>query len=188
MGALPEGYQPPKSAGRYFKFEEGANKFRILSKVITGYEVWTEDVQGKRKPVRARTLNELKVTGPDQPKHFWAMAVWNRKEKRVQILEVTQRTIQNQLYAFYHDEDWGDFGGYDITVTRKTTPEGRTTYTVFPSPQKPLDNDIKEEIKKTYVKLEALYDGEDPFSENVQVSDEDLEKIDAEIDGEDLPF
>jgi hypothetical protein len=49
---LPERYEVPKTGGAYMKFRQGANKFRILSAPIIGYECWTED----RKPVRSREL------------------------------------------------------------------------------------------------------------------------------------
>lgn len=47
---LPEGYEVPKTSGGYMKFKQGANKFRILSAPIIGWEYWTES----KKPVRAK--------------------------------------------------------------------------------------------------------------------------------------
>jgi hypothetical protein len=82
------------------KFKEGANKFRILSAPILGYEYWTAD----RKPVRARELwkvipTDADISGPNgwSPKHFWAFVVYNFEDKAIQILELTQATIQRQL-------------------------------------------------------------------------------------------
>ena len=49
---LPDGYEVPKSSGGgYMKFKQGANKFRILSSPVLGWEYWTESKEastGKR--------------------------------------------------------------------------------------------------------------------------------------------
>jgi hypothetical protein len=50
-GFLPEGYEVPKKFGRrVHEFKQGANKFRILSAPVMGWEYWTES----KKPVRAK--------------------------------------------------------------------------------------------------------------------------------------
>ncbi len=78
MGKLPQGYIQPKTPGAYTKFETGTTKIRVLSDVVTGYEIWQSTDDGGRKPIRAVSLNDLpQPEGDDQPKHFWAMVVWN---------------------------------------------------------------------------------------------------------------
>jgi hypothetical protein len=132
----------PQSSGSYMKLKQGANKFRILSAPILGYEYWTED----RKPVRARQLWNVIPVNADiskgwNPKHFWAFVVWNFDDKAIQILELTQATIQRALTELIHNEDWGDPRGYSITINRKGESLD-TEYSVVPSPAKPTPQEI----------------------------------------------
>src|ERR1700712_421260 len=148
MTFLPEGYEVPKtSGGGYMKFKLGANKFRILSAPIMGWEYWTES----KKPVRAKerwtTIPvDADISGKNgwNPKHFWAFVVWNFNatqiekdgkiinEGAVQILEITQTTIQTAMEELIHSEDWGDPRNYSITVSRKGE-NLETEYSVVPS-------------------------------------------------------
>ena len=159
---LPEGYQAPKqSGGHYMKLQDGANKFRILSEAITGYELWTAD----NKPVRFRDYPE-KVPANIRPdskiKHFWAFAVWNYGDSAVQILEITQSTILAAITDLLNSEDWGDPRGYDITVNRKGEKLD-TEYTTQPAPHKEAGAAIREAYDKQRINLNALFDGGDPF-------------------------
>jgi hypothetical protein len=147
------------------KLKAGPNKFRILSAPILGFEYWTED----RKPVRARELWKVIPLDADisgergwAPKHFWAFVVWNFEDKAIQILELTQATIQRQLTELIHNEDWGDPRQYTITVTRKGEKLD-TEYSVVPSPAKPTPPEIIEAYKEKKIDLDALFDGGDPF-------------------------
>ena len=162
---LPEEYEVPQKLGNYFKFVDGENKFRFLSAPIMGYEWWEDQEDGTRKPVRVPMGVNIpleSVTDPQSIKHFWAMPVWNYKEKRVQILEVTQKGIQKSLRALEKSKDWGSLLGYDILVT-KSGQKLETEYSVNPVPPKPLDKEIAEAFESTTIDLEALYRGDDPF-------------------------
>ena len=123
---LPQDYTPPKSAGNYMKFEQGENRFRVVSKTpIIGYEYWTPE----NKPVRVREMpSEMpkdlrRAKGREDEhwmssvKHFWAFAVYNYRDQRVQVLEITQTSIQNGLTALFKNEDWGHPSQYDISIT-----------------------------------------------------------------------
>lgn len=164
---LPKGYDVPNKAGNYMKWADGANRFRILTAPIIGWEAWVDLPDGGRKPIRTTMDNpftsEQVPEGPEGVKHFWAFVVWNYQENRVQILEVTQKGIQKSLQALDRDDDWGDFTGYDIVVTR-TGQKLETEYSLQPKPAKELDKKIKEEYMKMSIKLEALYTGDDPFA------------------------
>jgi hypothetical protein len=201
MTFLPKGYEVPNSGGFYMKWQQGENKFRILSPAIIGYEYWV--TEGKsRKPKRVRMdesipAEELEVndqTGyPEKPKHFWAMVVYNYTSSQLEILEITQKGIQKALSQLARDKDWGDPIEYDIVVTR--TGEGiETEYSVVPKPAKKLDAAIEKMYKERTIHLEALYDGDDPFDDKKttiarpttpQVASEVDEK---EINVEDIPF
>jgi hypothetical protein len=100
---------------------------------------------------------------PDRVKHFWAFAVWNYKEGKVQILELTQASIQGPIEDLVVTEDWGDPTGYDITITKKGQKLD-TEYSVQPSPHKPAPEEALAALKATPVNLQALYEGGDPFA------------------------
>ena len=163
--ALPKDYETPKKPSNYMRWEEGKNKFRILSDVIVGYEWWIETPDGGRKPLRCRPEDAHKHDAPEGDlKHFWAMVVWNYDTERIQILEITQGSIQDELYGYENNPDWGDLKNYDITVTRTGKKIFDTKYTVQPSPPKAADKGLLEAYKNMTINLEALYDGDDPFA------------------------
>ena len=178
MDFLPKNYNVPKDVGNYMRWGIGANAFRILGSAITGWEYWTGQEGTKdRKPVRKHTIEEVSLndTSAEGVKHFWAFPVWNYQEKRVQILEVKQKGIIKSLKALIDDEEnWGSPLEYDVVVTREG--EGMDTeYQVNPRPPKKLDPDIAKKFKETFINLEALFSGDDPFiiegTENVDPKD-----------------
>lgn len=188
MSFLPTGEREP-STSNYMRFEEGENTFRVLSSAITGWEYWKtvtgDDGKPVRKPFRVTSdvtvdINELEEdpkTGKLQmPRYFWAFVVYNRRDERVQILEITQKKIQRSMRALVANEDWGDPKEYDITVTREG--EGfDTEYNVMPKPKKKADSGLLQMATDMNINLSALYKGEDPFEG----------KKDQEIDPEEIP-
>ena len=160
---LPKDYKEPES--NYFKLKEGKNTFRVMSPAITGYEYWNTD----NKPVRSKepfkNTADIRVDKdgkPNRVKHFWAFIVWNIDAEVIQIMEITQKTIQDDIKALVNNEEWGDPKKYNITITRNG--EGlNTKYVVMPSPH----SDISEQAHGTFtdidINLDALYDGNNPF-------------------------
>jgi hypothetical protein len=172
---LPEKYDVPVKTGNYMKFADGENRLRILSSPVLGYEWWTDEMsEGKkiRKPNRVKMDGQVPIEFAETVKHFWAMKVYNYKEEKVQILEVTQSTIQKPLRALAKDEDWGSPLTYDIVVT-KSGKDLETEYQVTPKPAKKLDEGIKEMCDNVPVNLNALYEGKDPFVVNKETIDPD---------------
>lgn len=166
---FPKDYKLPEpKGGKFMKLEDGANTFRVLSDAIIGFVYWTEDDAGGRKPVRVKTLDEVPEGHRSDAKHFWAMAVYNHAEGLVQVLELTQRTIQGGILALVNDEDWGEpegvKEGYDIVVTKKGE-KLKTEYSVSPKPRKALDEAIEVYYKDLNINLDRLYEGEDPFGD-----------------------
>lgn len=172
------------SAGKYMKFKIGSNKFRILTSPIVGWEWWENDPEdkGKRRPVRVRLDEKIdisKLEDPDSVKRFWAMAVYNYDDESVQILEITQKGIQNTLKGLARSKDWGTPLGYDVVVAREG--EGlETKYEVIPSPPKELSEEVKKAFKEMPINLEALFENDDPFSstdkgEEFNPTEEDVE-------------
>ncbi len=164
MTFLPKNYEVPKTgSSQYMKLKAGANKFRVLSAPILGFQYWTED----RKPIRARELWKVIPVNADisngwNPKHFWAFVVWNFDEKSIQILELTQATIQRALTDLIHNEDWGDPRDYNITVNRKGEKLD-TEYSVVPSPKTVVPVALMAQYKEKKIDLNALYEGGNPF-------------------------
>jgi hypothetical protein len=157
-------YKIPSNSN-YFKFMEGENTFRVLSSAIIGYEYYTNN---SNKPVRSRTpFDEMPVDikNEGQIKHFWAFIVWNYKEKRIQILELTQKSIMQTMQVYIKNPKWGNPREYDFIVSR--TGSGLDTeYAVSVNPKSPLEESISVAMGKQNISLEALYEGLDPFQVN----------------------
>lgn len=156
---LPDNYEVPNPSTGFLKFEEGQTKFRVLSSPLLGWESWTDAAGGKRTVKRYSYGEEH----PPTAKHFWAMVVWNYGEKRIQILNITQATIQRQLKALASNSDWGSPLEYDITVSRIGKTMNDTKYTLIPSPAKPIDPEIAKKFVSAKVNMEKYLKGEDPF-------------------------
>lgn len=158
MDFLPANYETPQGAGSYMKFQQGDNKFRILSKPIIGWLDWKDKV-----PYRFGFKNKPEKPLGDQPiRHFWAMIVFDYSDQAVKILEITQSTIQKSIEHLAKDEDWGSPHEYDLKVN-KTGQDKSTEYKVNPSPKKPVSDEIKAAALAKPINLEALYKGADPF-------------------------
>lgn len=173
---LPANYEPPKSNSAYMRFEEGQNPFRIMSSPILGWEYWNK-LNGENKPVRLQyneenmhtaTLMASKNPDPkDQKcKHFWAMVVWNIREEKIEILQITQKGIQEALRSYATNPKWGSpVNTYDIIVGK----EGKgtdTTYTVTVDPKSDTPEEAEIAFNSTFIDLEALFAGLDPFDKN----------------------
>lgn len=179
-------YEIPDQELGYMKFEQGENRFRILSEhPIVGYKWWIEDEDGNRKPIRRRMGEKIPVVeiqSDETPKHFWAMVVWNYKAERLQILEITQATIQRAIKANIDNPKWGDPHDYDITVTRKGESLD-TEYLVTVDPKEEMSDEIKEVMPiANRIELDALYDGGDPFANLTALNKEDEQEILGSVD------
>lgn len=155
---LPENYEAPTSGG-YMKLKDGDNRFRVLSKPIIGWLDW-DDKRPVRFPYKEKPLKPLDSTKP--VKHFWAFVVYNYNEKAVQILEVTQATLQTQISVLSKDEDWGSPFEYDLKVNRSGQAM-ETKYNVIACPKKAITDDIMAVADAKPICLQSLFDGTDPF-------------------------
>lgn len=154
-------YKVPVTSDWLNKFPQGDTNFRVLTPAIVGYEYFNSD----NKPVRSREMFDetpgMKKDG--SVKHFWAFVVWNYEAERVQILELTQKSIMTSMKALIDNPKWGDPHGYDITVTRTGTTMNDTEYSCMPNPHTAISEEIAAAFLKRTVNLEALYSGADPF-------------------------
>lgn len=165
MNFLPKGYEAPKTISDFMKLQDGKNKLRILSKSpVLGWMWWTDETEGKRKPHRVKTKQEVPAYVKES-KHFWAMVVYNYDDKLVQMLEIPQKSIQDGMRSLFEDDDWGDPHNYDISV-KKEGELLNTEYNVVASgANKPLSLTVDEQHKAKVANLEALFDNKDPFAE-----------------------
>lgn len=166
MSFLPKQYEVPESSSSYMKLKQGRNKFRILSSAIVGYEYWNKD----NKPVRLKAQPDLipddiklDLQGfPTNIKHFWAFVVWNYAENAVQILELTQATIQRGLKIKIDNRE-GKATENDFIVTR--TGEGLTTeYDIDVAEASPVPAEAEIAYQSKSIDLNALFTGGDPFN------------------------
>src|SRR3990167_3730136 len=157
--------KPPSSVGQFAKLQDGENRYRFLSEVVYGWEGWKD-----KKPFRHEGM-ECKIKPEDVDKNsygnlaisfFWAAVVWNYKEKKIQVLSLTQTTIMDVLYDYTQQEEFGDVHGYDIKINRNKEGD-KVTYITTAMPPKPVAKEIAELYAGTDVNLKAIFRGEYPM-------------------------
>lgn len=170
---LPDTYEVPVD-NKYMKLREGKNRFRIMSSPVLGYEWWVDGPDGSRKVNRIPMNQSIpvdKVKNPEDIRHFWAMMVWNYQDKKIQMLELLQRSLQKFLYSLAHDPDWGSpVNRYDIMINRVGTGKEDTKYDIVPIPPKPTDPDIMEEFSNTFFNLKNLFVNKDWWVQEIESS------------------
>jgi hypothetical protein len=87
----------------------------------------------------------------------------------MEILEITQVTIQTALQSLIQNEDWGDRRKYSISVNR-AGEKMEMKYSVVPSPAKPVPPDISKAYEGRYVNIEALFTGAIPSMKRMEGS------------------
>ena len=207
MSFLSDDYKEPKS-NRYMKPGKGETRFRILGSfeegtAIMGNEIWvtvTENGNSTRKPVRTpngvpvevdRLEYNEKTGQPDTVKFFWILPVWNYDENRIEIMEITQKSIRDGIKLLAQNKKWGDPIGYDILVTQ-VDEKGKISYVVSPEPKEPLTEAMHNALKSEKINLKAMYAssehpyGGDPFE--VKKESAAPEAATDEINIDDIPF
>ena len=165
--AIPNGTTIP-STSSFMKFGEGANKLRVISDFVTGWEGWFQNRpfrhEGQVCKIQPSQV-DLNKNGKPNINYFWAAIVYNYKEKRVQVLEITQKTVMGALQDLEENEDWGDLKKYDITVNKSKTGD-KTSYTVQPSPVKEMPVEARQLVDNSDLKLEKIFEGEYPEAQS----------------------
>jgi len=191
---LPEGYKIPQESSKYMKFENGQNKFRILESPVLGFVYFNTN----KKPVRSSAMPESpkdlgtnKYTGEiNKIEHFWGLKVYNFLTKRIELLEVKQKTIQSQILSFANDPDWGNPKDYNIVVDKKGDYKKgeRVEYLVKFSPK---GNEITAEMQKAINETDIDFNKWMKGEKNVFIkknNEEFLEEKEEEIKVEDIDF
>lgn len=161
---MPLGCESLKQEKKYLKlsqFKDGESKIRIVEQPICGWIDWADN-----KPFRYRPSNRPKTSfNPEKPmKPFWACHIWDYSREGLYILDITQNGVIKALMAFGNDEDWGDFTQYDLKISKEGTGK-ETRYGVTPLPHKGISDAVLQAVMETPVRLEALYEGKDPWQD-----------------------
>ena len=164
MSIIPKNTVIPRGASQFVKLQDGKNRFRFLSDIVVGWELWKnkapirhEGAVCKFKPEDA----DLNQNGKPNINYFWAVVVYNYQDKKVQVYEITQKTIMSPLYDLEQNSDWGDLRNYDIEINKKKEGD-KTTYNVLGIPPKPASADILEAYSKSELDLSKLFEGKYP--------------------------
>ena len=173
---LPDDYEVPKDE-KFLKFKEPETKFRFLSSPVLGWVGWNSE----KKPVRKRDRKEFRrgeviEDAKNKIRHFWAAPVWNYKANRVQLLEITQSSIQGKIKNYAKDPDWGSPVAYDLKVIKKG--DGMDTeYDVIALPKRDAGATIEDhwrEAQKAGFNLAAIFGIQgDPFGDGHGAPPED---------------
>lgn len=164
MSFLPIDYKAPAGSNNYMKFQEGENRFRVLSEAVVGWEGWKDNVPFRRKGTEQNiNADEVDVDakyGKGKPKinHFWGFLVYDYDDKCIKILTLTQKTIMKGIQALVDDKDWGDPMNYDISVAKIKKGE-RTTYSIKSYPPKAITPEIVTAMTENKLNLEDIFKG-----------------------------
>lgn len=192
MSFLPTNYEVPEKPSNYMRFQKGMNRFRILSPAVVGYEYWNKDNKPVRSKEKWNTIpDDIKYEDgkPTDIKHFWAFVVWNYTENLIQILQITQSTIQRSIKTGVELRQ-GNATNNDIGIERKGDGFD-TEYTVQFADPTPISPEIEQAYKAQKVNLEALFDGTDPFGSTTPTprgSDPYIGSKEPVVNVDDIPF
>lgn len=162
MPFLPKDYKAPVGSGSFMRFQDGDNRFRIMTPAVIGWEGWKDNKPFRRKGIEKNIEDEEVDTdskyGKPKPKinHFWAFLIYDYADKKIKILEITQKTIMKVIQTLVEDGEWGDPAAYDISVT-KTKKGQRTNYAVKAYPPKPVTKEVKALLADNELDVEDLF-------------------------------
>lgn len=192
MSFYPENVEIKGGEGRYMKFTQGDNRFRILSEPVIGFEWWVDKTpkrvpaivkDGMFQPVKPIPAAEVSEKQP--ARLFNAFVVWNYQTERIEILEITQKSVLRLIMKHSRDEDYGDPRKYDIVVSRDG--EGLdTSYEFMAKPPKEPMSEVLEAYEKENINLKALFTGKDPF--NFDQTEADVKETLQSEQVSDIPF
>lgn len=164
--AIDEISKETSGSGRYLnpsKFTE-ETRLRLFGAAITGFEGWTEDNMPIRWEIKPEELpaNIRVQQGFQTLKRFIMVLAYDYASDEFKILQLTQKTLMDQLFKYMADEDYGSPHNYDIKISKKG--EGKKTeYTLVAAPPKEVKPSIQARYDEIECDLNRIYDNEDPF-------------------------
>lgn len=178
---LPKNYQEPKLPTNYLRsFEQGDTRVRILSPMIRGWKYWVEGgfnptTKQEEKGRMIYLPEDAKVDPRTKPKYFWGFVVFNYNYEMLQIMEIISTQIKEPLMGYFHDPHWGDPRHFDIAISREGVGL-KTRYQVRPYPISEISEAVAQLYQDANIRLEALFEGQDPFKEHVDVDIKEVER------------
>lgn len=188
MGLLSKNAQAAVAGGGAYlnpsKIAAGSKvRFCLVSdEPLEFYECWAEGPDGKAKPFRfdsepspddmalafgdfTRRMNR-EGTGPEPIKFCLALAVYNFETARVEILQLSQKSLIRELDAISQMPDYDDLTAVDFLLGKEGSGLN-TEYKLTPVPRKKgSDKDIAaawDDTRSAGFDLSRLLSGEDPF-------------------------
>ena len=175
-----QGHEIPDRRNQFMKFVQGKNRIRFIGNPVSGFVFFgktkRDDGTETVKPYRRResegefSLEEMidrdvrmKPDGEIEGQKYFVMGlVYNYQKAKLQVLEITQKSILKALKSYVESEEYGHPSGYDLTIEKKG--DGLSTeYTVVVSPPKPLSSEIENLIGETSCDLQKIFEGEYPL-------------------------
>ena len=147
--------------------EDKEYKLRFFGEGATGYEGWTVANKPLRWPLLPSEIPSNIRTddnGAQVVKFFIAGIVWDYDQEIFRVINITQKTILDQLHKYMKDEDYGDLNGYDVTIT-KTGSGMQTKYRVLAKPPKAPSASIKEGFSELTWKINNLFQNINPWDD-----------------------
>ena len=188
MGLLSKNAQAAVAGGGAYlnpsKIAAGSSvRFCLLAdEALEFYEFWGESPEGKAKPFRidhdpspddialalgehVRRMNR-EGTGPEPIKFCLALPAYNFETARVEILQLSQKSLIRELDGVSQMPDYDDITAIDFILGKEGSGLS-TEYKLTPVPRKKgADKDIAEaweEVRSAGFDISRLLVGGDPF-------------------------
>ena len=149
---IPEWYEIPKTQSRFTKFEKDeTTRVRVLPSWLDldtiRYFEYFDTSWEKPKPIRSiKPFTETRwIRDWDKVKLVWSMKVWNYNEECIQIMSISQKTIQQAIFDLYMDDDYKSPTWYDLKIKR-TGDKLETKYSVIAWPVRDFEEDMGTDI------------------------------------------
>ncbi len=132
-----QGHEIPDKRNQFMKFVQGKNRIRFVGNPISGFvfygKIKREDGSEAVKPYRRRecdgefSLEEMinrdvrmKPDGEIEGQKYFVMGlIYNHQKEKLQVLEITQKSILKALKSYVESEEYGHPSGYDLTIEKK---------------------------------------------------------------------
>lgn len=186
--AIPKDTVIP-SSNSFSKFQDGANRFRILSDIQIGWEGWKNKDVFRHKGSKCHITSEMVTKnqdGKDNINYFWVAIAYDYQNKALKVLEITQKTIMGALQDLEENPEWGDLKNYDVVITKGKVGE-KVSYTTVANPPKPLALEIQQLLKDGQQQLEDTIEKMFNFTPETSVAEKVL-MTDDDVNPADIPF
>ena len=178
ISTIPDDFEPQSGVSNFLKLTPGKHRIRILSGAVAGYEWWEDTPEGGRKPKRIALDGNPPVEYAESVRKFLAFPIYNYELSKIQVMEITQASIQKELKALEKDPDWANLIDFDLEIERTGNDKNTTRYRITPKPKSEMSKEVQKAAEAGLPVLDALFKGQDPFSYNPNAEEVDVEEID----------